>query len=69
MNTEEITPLHGEIQEAIKNPNGWVYRIEGQFGPTQAIPPEAIVGAWRVDATGAIIGPFMHNPKFRNGGG
>ncbi|QUP55976.1 hypothetical protein GO998_19830 (plasmid) [Ralstonia syzygii] len=30
-----------------------------------AAPPEAIVGAWKVDAHGNFIGEFMPNPKYQ----
>lgn len=48
------SPLPREITEARSNPGGWVYRIAGTFGPSDAIPPEAIVGAWKVDDQGCI---------------
>jgi hypothetical protein len=57
--------MTGELEEAQKHPNGWVYRILGTFGPNEAVPPEAIVGAWKVDAEGKIIGDFIPNPKHR----
>lgn len=58
-------PLPEEIEEAKLHPNGWIYRIAGSFGD-MAVPPEAIVGAWQVDANGEIIGDFQVNPRFRN---
>ncbi|HEY6018973.1 MAG TPA: hypothetical protein VIY48_03500 [Candidatus Paceibacterota bacterium] len=65
-NTEhEITP--DVVQAARENPNGWVYKIEGSYGPTERVPPEAIVGAWKVDANGNLTGEFMPNPKFQHG--
>jgi hypothetical protein len=57
-------PLPGEIEEARKNPNGWVYRIAGTFAEGDDVPPEAIIGAWRVDADGKIIGAFQRNEKY-----
>ena len=57
-------PLPGEVEEAKRNPNGWVYRIQGTFGPDEAVPPEAIVGAWKVDGKGKIVGEFTANSKF-----
>lgn len=53
------------IEEAKKLPNGWVYKIEGKFGPNDAVPPEAIAGAWKVDAQGCITGDFIPNPKYK----
>jgi hypothetical protein len=62
--TENILPGPQEIEEAKRNPDGWVYRISGSYGPTEAVPPEAIVGAWKVDKDGNIVGDFIPNPKF-----
>jgi hypothetical protein len=60
----KVEPLPGEIQEAARHPNGWVYRIAGRFGPNDGVPPEAIVGAWKVDADGRIVGEFIRNDKY-----
>jgi hypothetical protein len=57
-------PLPGEISAARSNPNEWVYRIAGDFGPNESIPPEAIVGAWKVDARGRIVGEFVVNKNY-----
>jgi hypothetical protein len=57
-------PLPGEIEEAKRFPNGWVYRIAGGFGAKDRVPPEAVVGAWRVDAQGKIVGDFIPNPRY-----
>ncbi|WP_092252599.1 hypothetical protein [Pseudomonas sp. NFACC13-1] len=53
-----------EIEEATRNPNGWVYRMYGHFGVNDAVPSEAIVGAWKVNEEGLIVGDFISNPKF-----
>ena len=66
-NKEKIIPEPQEIEEAKRNPDGWVYRISGSYGPTEAVPPEAIVGAWKVDKDGKIDGDFIPNPKFTGG--
>ena len=59
-------PTPQMIEEARKNPNGWVYAIEGNFGPNDAVPPEAIAGAWKVSPDGKIIeGSFRPNPNFK----
>jgi hypothetical protein len=60
----KIRPYQGEIEEAARHPNGWVYCIAGKFDPNGAIPPEAIAGAWKVDAAGKIVGDFVPNPKY-----
>lgn len=57
------SPLPGEIAEARSNRGGWVYRIAGAFTSSDAIPPEAIVGAWKVDDGGSIVGDFIANAK------
>ena len=60
----DVKPLPGEVEEAPRTPGGWVYRIAGRFRPDQYVPPEAIVGAWKVDAEGKISGAFMENKKY-----
>jgi hypothetical protein len=59
-----LKPFMAEIDEAKRNPNGWVYRIAGYFGPTDQIPKEAIVGAWKVDAKGKFVGDFVKNENY-----
>lgn len=58
------TPLPGEVEEAKRNPNGWVYRIAGNFSRNENVPPEAIIGAWKIDGDGRIIGEFVVNGKY-----
>ena len=54
-------------QEAKRHPNGWVYVIRGNYGPNDAVPPEAIAGAWRVDSSGNIIkDSYVANPNFKS---
>jgi len=62
-----MEPTREMKEEAKRNPNGWVYVIEGNFGPSDAVPPEAIAGAWKVDVSGQIVkGSFMPNPNFKS---
>ncbi|MEC4593236.1 MULTISPECIES: hypothetical protein [Nitrospirillum] len=61
---EAMQPHPDEIKEAAKHPGGWVYRIAGTFGPDERIPPEAIVGAWKVALNGKIEASFTFNPKY-----
>jgi hypothetical protein len=56
-------PSRGEREEAKRYPNGFVYRISGLIDPNGRVPPEAIAGAWRVDALGNIVEEFIPNPK------
>ena len=59
-----MKPHPGEIEEAKRTPSGWVYRIAGRFSPHERVPPEAIIGAWRVDANGEIVGSFIENKNY-----
>ena len=62
--SEIVAPLSGEIEEAKRIPSGWVYRIAGKFGSNDRVPPEAIVGAWKVGAEGKICGTFVKNQRY-----
>lgn len=65
MPSPEMTkPSPGEVAEAKRHPNGWVYRIAGKFHDNERIPAEAVVGAWQVDANGNIIGSFVPNENY-----
>jgi len=60
-----LKPTPGLVSEAKKHPNGWVYVIAGNYAPNDAVPPEAIAGAWKVDPSGNIVpGSFQPNPKY-----
>jgi len=62
-----IQPTPEMITEAKNNPNGWVYAIDGNNGPNDSVPPQAIAGAWQVDSQGKIIeGSFKPNPNYLN---
>jgi len=53
------------LEEVRSVPGGWVYEIDGGFGPQEAVPAEAIRGAWKVADDGTIVGDFLPNPSFR----
>ncbi|PYS49710.1 MAG: hypothetical protein DMF68_09310 [Acidobacteria bacterium] len=55
------------VEEARRNPNGYVYKIEGKYGPDEFVPIEAIVGWWKVDSSGNITGEFTSNSKHKLG--
>lgn len=65
--TTNHEPPPEAIEAARKNPGGWVYKIEGTFGPDEHVPPDAVVGAWKVDDQGNLTGEFVSNPKYRPG--
>jgi hypothetical protein len=58
------TPPPDAIAEAARHPGGWLYEIGGGFGPEDAAPPEAVVGAWKVSGDGKIVGEFIPNPDY-----
>ena len=51
------------ISEAKKNPNGWVYHVDTVYPAGHHVPPQAIVGAWKVDANGDLTDEFKFNEK------
>jgi hypothetical protein len=58
------TPPAEAIIEALKNPNGWVYEIDEAFKDEADVPPQAILGAWKVNSDGIIEGEFIANPNY-----
>jgi hypothetical protein len=64
MNKYYFTPSPEEISAAKLNPNGWVYKFSKKYSSKDYIPPEDIMGAWKVDSDGNIVGDFIENPKF-----
>ncbi len=53
------------IAEAKNHPNGWVYVIDEQFRDKDDVHPENIMGAWRVDSKGKVVGDFIPNPNYK----
>ena len=64
--TEGRKPPPELIAEARLSPGGWVYEIDGEFGSKDAIPREAIRGAWAVDREGKLTGEYRDNPNYRH---
>ncbi len=60
-----LDPTSKEIEEARNHPNGWVYRIDGNFSDNERIPPTAIIGAWEVNSDGKITNNFDVNKKYK----
>jgi hypothetical protein len=65
--TLEPTPAMHE--EAKRNPGGWVYVVDGTFGPSEVVPADRIVGAWKVDRRGNLTGTFKRNLDYRGTAG
>jgi len=59
-----MEPTAEVIAEAKRDSNGHVYAIEGNYGPSENVPPQAIKGAWKVDGNGNIVGNFIPNPNY-----
>ena len=59
-------PPQSAVKEALNYPNGWVYEIDEPYKNKEAVPPEAIRGAWKVNDKGIIEGDFIPNPNYRN---
>jgi hypothetical protein len=63
--TERRVPPPEALEQAARFPGGWVYEIDGSNGPEDAVPPEAIRGAWQVRPDGTLPGEFKPNPGRR----
>jgi hypothetical protein len=63
----EPTPAMHE--EARRHPGGWVYVVDGTFGPNDVVPNDRIIGAWKVDRRGQLTGRFKPNPDYRGAAG
>jgi hypothetical protein len=55
----------GMRESALSNPNSWLYVIDPAFDPNSEVPPWGIVGAYPVDASGAIESRFAANDTYR----
>ncbi len=62
---KSLDPTPKEIEEASNYPNGWVYRIDGNFSDDQQIPPTAIIGAWEVNSDGRLTNKFDVNKEYK----
>ncbi|GHF56844.1 hypothetical protein FHX82_000091 [Amycolatopsis bartoniae] len=47
------------------NPNSWLYVIDEAFDPNGPVPSWAVVGAYPVNAGGAIVEDFHPNDRYR----
>jgi hypothetical protein len=59
----EPTPAMHE--EALRHPGGWIYVVDGTFGPDEVVPVERIIGYWKVDRKGKLTGKYRPNPDYR----
>ena len=63
----EKNQLSERLQKAAKgNANGWIYKVDSRYAKKMGgIPFEGIIGWWKVDVLGKIVGDFMPNPEYR----
>jgi len=61
------TPPRDERLAAAARANcgGWVYDIDFEYAPDDAVPPEAIRGAWEVSEFGSLTGRYRPNGRHR----
>lgn len=62
---ETSRPSEQAKDEALKFPNGYVYVISDEYEGKEDVPSEAILGAWKVDKQGQIVGAFIPNPNYK----
>jgi hypothetical protein len=58
-------PSEDAKKEALKTPNGYVYVIDKQYQGKDNVPSDAILGAWKVNDKGIIVGTFLPNPNYK----
>jgi hypothetical protein len=52
-------------QSARQSPGGWLYVIDPGFDSNGRVPPEGVVGGYRVDDHGKLTDEWWANPKYR----
>jgi hypothetical protein len=57
-------PTDQEMYAARFRPGGHVVRIHRSLDPAGEVPREAVIGVWRVDGRGRIVGDFIVNPDY-----
>ena len=57
-------PTEAEIAAAVWRPDSYLPRIVRSLDPEGEVPREAVIGMWRVDGRGRIVGGFIVNPDY-----
>jgi hypothetical protein len=55
------------LAEAKSKPGGWVYAIDPAYAPNGAngaVPPEGIIGAWKIADDGTPTGEYQANSRY-----
>jgi hypothetical protein len=60
-------PTPAMHEEARRHPGGWIYVVDGTFGPDEVVPAHRIIGFWKVDRRGRLTGKYRPNPDYRGG--
>jgi hypothetical protein len=64
--SEATRSFPDELSEvAAQNPGRWVYEIDPALDRASPVPPQRIVGAWRIDDLGSPTGEFVANSSYR----
>jgi hypothetical protein len=63
--TDPADSFPAELRElAAQNAGRWVYEIDPAFDRANPVPPQGIVGAWRIDDSGSPTGEFVANSHY-----
>jgi len=57
-------PTEAEMAAAVWRPNSYLPRIVASLDPGGEVPREAVIGLWRVNGSGRIVGEFIVNPDY-----
>ena len=61
----DVVPTEEELELAARHPNAFIYRLSSRVKDARGVmPDDAVIGRWRVNRSGRIIGNFMSNPKY-----
>ena len=59
-------PVTDEMRRSARHlAGGWLYVIDPGFDPNGRVPPEGVVGGYRVDDRGELTDEWWANPKYR----
>jgi hypothetical protein len=56
------------LAQAKATPGGWVYGIDPAYAPDGvdgAVPPEGIIGGWKIGDDGLPTGEYVANPRYQ----
>lgn len=66
-NTPEAPPITEQMREqARQTPGTWLYIVDPGYQDTgEEVPPEGVIGAYRIDENGEIDEEFQHNEEYQ----